>query len=127
MTKTKLLLFVLCFIGIFYSGNAQKKESKKDSVAEKQDNFMDLTSKTLTGIFGESLGGDSGGLTKGIGFLELLEKTGFSEQEKEEYRKIYLAQSKDLTKMQKDSLDRTFFQKIMEKEQTKKQKNENQD
>ncbi|MEO0903039.1 MAG: hypothetical protein AAFY00_13940 [Bacteroidota bacterium] len=121
--KTKLIIVVIALLFCSAGVNAQSEKDKasKDSIAKKQDNFMDLTSKTLTGIFGESLGGNSGGLTKGIGFLELLEKTGFSEQEKEEYRKIYLAQSKDLTKMQKDSLDRAFFQKIIEKEQTKKQ------
>ena len=121
MTKTKLLLLALCSVGISCSSYAQENGTKKDSIAKKQDNFMDLASKSLTGILGKNLEGDSNGITEGIGFLELLEQTGFTEKEKEEYRKIYFAQSKDLTKAQKDSLDTVFYKRILEEQQNKKQ------
>ncbi|MEM1339414.1 MAG: hypothetical protein AAF634_05785 [Bacteroidota bacterium] len=119
--KRTALLVMICFGSTWYCANAQstKTESTKDSLVKKQDNFLDLASKSLTGLLGDSLQGNPNGITEGIAFLELLEKTEFSEQEKEEYRKVYIGQSQGLTKKQKDSLDRVFFQKILEKEQTK--------
>jgi len=120
-TKQGVILIAFATLTLGVTGQTTKPKPQKDSVAQNQDNFMDMAAKTFTGIFGNSLDGNPNGLTEGIGFLELLEKTEFPEQEKEEYRKMYRAQSQDLTKAQRDSLEGFFFQKILEKEQTKKQ------
>ena len=117
--KTKQLVFFMVLAAFSMGVKAQTTKAKKDSVTQKQDNFLDLASKSLTGMFGESLEGNPNGIKEGIGFLELLEKTQFSEKEKEEYRKVYIGQSQGMTNKQKDSLDGVFFQKILEKEQIK--------
>lgn len=120
-------LFMVSAMLVATSAIGQKEKSsatkkKKDTVQKQQDNFMDMLSGTLTGTFGENLDGNTMGLGKGIGFLELLEKTNLTPKEKAEYRMVYLTQSKELPKEKRDSLGSALFKKMMEAELKKPKK-----
>ena len=80
---------------------------------------MDMLSGTLTGAFGENLDGKSKGLGKGIGYLQLLEKSNLPKKEKEEYRNWYFLQAKEMTQTQKDSLGKALSKKIIAAEHKK--------
>ncbi|MAX71149.1 MAG: hypothetical protein CMC76_08625 [Flavobacteriaceae bacterium] len=97
----------------------QKDSTKVDSVKVDKNNFADLQSKTITGIFGENLDGKSTG--KKLGFLELLEKMDLSPEQKLEYKNMYYAQAKELTQKQKDSLGKAIEKKILEVKATTKE------
>ncbi|WP_422858077.1 hypothetical protein ACOKFD_11585 [Flagellimonas sp. S174] len=113
------VLALFCFsFGV--KAQASKTTNKKnDTTVKKQDNMMDMLSGTLTGVFGENMDGKPKDLNSGIGFLELLEKSGFSQKEKNEYRNWYFVQSKNLTPKQKDSINLMLMQKMEEAESKK--------
>ncbi len=112
-------LALFCFsLGV--KAQASKTTNKKnDTILKKQDNMMDMLSGTLTGVFGENMDGKPKELDGGIGFLELLEKSNFSQKEKNEYRNWYFLQSKNLTPKQKDSINFSLIQKMKEAESEK--------
>lgn len=122
--KTLQILFVMLGFCISNSTQAQQKAKQKDStkvdsVKVDKNNFADLQSKTITGIFGENLDGKSTG--KKLGFLELLEKMDLTQEQKLEYKNMYYAQAKELSQKQNDSLSKAIEKKILETKATTKE------
>ncbi|MET1258818.1 hypothetical protein ABV409_05725 [Flagellimonas sp. DF-77] len=117
--KTKVLLVSTLLLATTYWVGAQETKKKKDSIVNKQDNFMDLATKSFSGVFGESLNGNPKKMGKGMGFLEFLEQSGFTEKEKMEYRSLYVMQSQEMTQEQRDSLGLVLSKKIIEGEKKK--------
>lgn len=114
----KTLLVVACLVASNVS-LAQKKDTTK-----KQDNFLDLASKSITQILGKDLDGKPS--KKGIGYLDLLEKSNLPSEQKKEYKSWYYLQSKkQLTQKQKDSLGKALEKKILEAEKNPSSKKKN--
>lgn len=89
-----------------------KTNAQTDSTTVDPNNLLDLQSKTLTSILGEDLDGESA--KKPIGYLELLEKSDLSAEQKEEYKNLYYLQAKELTQKQKDSLSNALLKKMQD-------------
>jgi len=123
MKTVQILSIITCFLMALAVGAQTNKtvEKEKDTLVKKQNNMMDMLSKTLTGVFGENMDGKSKGLDKGIGYLALLEKSDLSQKQKEEYSNWYYLQSKKMTRTQKDSLNIELSKKIVEAQKNQKQ------
>ena len=111
MKTFKLLLGIL---SICFSTITMAQEKKTDSTTVKNNNLLDMQTKTLSKLFGSNLDGNTDGKT--IGYLELIEKSSLSEAQKTEYRNLYHLQAKELTEKQKDSLGKVISKKINEAE-----------
>ncbi|WP_452221876.1 hypothetical protein [Lacinutrix salivirga] len=106
-TPMKTLLTFILLICISAVTHAQS-----DSLVVKSDNLLDMQSKTLTKIFGTELDGNATG--ESIGYLELLNRSELTTEQKQEYKNLYFLQAEKLTQRQKDSLGRVLEQKIRE-------------
>ncbi|WP_271782844.1 hypothetical protein [Aquimarina algiphila] len=112
MKTIQILVLGIVFFTIQLTNAQQTSTTKTEKNNLKQDNLLDMQTNVLSSLFGENLDGKTNGKT--IGFLELLEKTDLSAEQKLEYKNMYYLQAKELTQKQKDSLGKAIEKKILE-------------
>ena len=122
-TNKKFLVILGLLLSISLTAQTKKdKIKKKDSTKFEQKNLMDMQANVLTGIFGKNLDGKNTGFNNAIDFLELLEKTDFSAEEKRKYKNYYLLQSKNMNQKEKDSLNKIMIKTLLKSKNIKDEK-----
>lgn len=106
MKKFKNYIFI-AYLATLTSTQAQTDPKPKTEVTK---NFLDLQASTLGNIFGDSLTGGNGKVTN---YLELVNKSGRPESEKQKLREAYLLYSKTLDAQGKDSLQSAMVKELM--------------
>lgn len=113
MKTLKIILGILAF---GFSVLAIAQEQKTDSILKNKTNILDMQSNVLTQVFGSKLDGNADGKT--IGYIELIEQSELSNEQKTEYKNLYYLIAQELTQKQKDSLGKAIEQKIIEAKET---------
>lgn len=103
MIKKSIIIILLVFTSV--ETKAQNRKQKKVKKVVKEENMFDIFSKSVSPLITKS--------GKKMGFLELLDSTKMSTEDKKQHQNMYdLMKGKDLTKKQKDSISNLILREM---------------